>query len=75
MTWQPIETAPRDGTRVLLIIDRRCEIGSYDITETLHNGLPTSRREGWNIGRPLWSSFIEPVAWMHLPAVPKLALA
>jgi hypothetical protein len=59
--WQPIETAPRDGTRLLLWLPewKRSEIGSW---------LSCSRMLGW------WSVQAKPVAptlWQPLPDSPK----
>lgn len=40
MTWQPIETAPRDGTRVLLVShdNEHVRIGSWDRRRWIDDG-------------------------------------
>lgn len=66
--WQPIETAPRDGTRVLVwIADEQpghnvafAKVWFYD------NGTVGGGAEGYN-GR--WNL----THWTHLPAAPKEA--
>lgn len=62
MNWQPIETAPRDGTRVL----------GYELndpTDTCPYAVMRFRGEyGWvNAG---WTG-LEPTHWMPLPPPPE----
>ena len=58
--WMPIETAPKDGTRVLLVIDH----GQWG--DKVWTGLWA---DGWSVsyGKPLNS----PTHWMPLPAAPQ----
>lgn len=77
--WQPIETAPRDGTRVLLFQDgKRTEIGAWLDTSTEHEELV--RRDGkravyeivvdesgyWDGAEEIFA----PTHWMPIPAPP-----
>lgn len=71
--WQPIETAPRDGTMVILA----------DLTEVAPNGSTISYEDRWVVAgsyqRNNWyNQFIEedgeeiyPSHWMPLPTAPK----
>ena len=66
--WQPIDTAPRDGTRVLLTIQygvrQRLEIGYW--------GRGLSRETGsWRFHRV--HNDDRPTHWMPLPAPPEPA--
>lgn len=61
MTWQPIETAPLDGTRVLLFREEFAEAMAV---------------AWWNAGTSDWIPvngvlFVGPTAWMPLPQPPK----
>lgn len=62
MEWQPIETAPKDGTKVLAVLNRR-----------IMDAFATPRNDGpaiWTFG--MWSGeHIQPTHWMPLPAAPK----
>jgi hypothetical protein len=70
--WQPIETAPRDGTKILVFtVHGEIEISDwYSIShfhyEEAENGLyrkvETCIDEGWNSNMP--------VCWMPLPPPP-----
>lgn len=60
--WQPIETAPKDGTRVLLVRDNQQVVAFYDMGDWVI--MPS--REG-NVG---WL-FTNPTHWMPLPALPE----
>lgn len=54
--WQPIETAPKDGTRLLLA----------NTTGKLADGVWSTRYEVWS-----WPYMMtEPTHWMPLPAKP-----
>lgn len=57
--WQPIDSAPRDGTRILCFYSFA---GGYDILEwdNEKNEWNDSRSGGWN-----------PTHWMQLPTPPK----
>ena len=55
MNWQPIETAPKDGTAVLLWDDVRFEVGLYDL------------RGGW-VDQDF--RVLYPSHWMPLPKTP-----
>jgi hypothetical protein len=80
MEWQPIDTAPRDGTEVLLFIpnaEPRIRIGHYVVTQKF-----TYDEHGKKVG-PItyWFSYersvrlrldIHPSHWMPLPEPPNL---
>ena len=56
--WQPIATAPRDGTRVLLTDGQCMNIGYWETCA----------------GVPHWWGFpfAAPTLWRHLPALPEM---
>jgi len=61
--WRPIETAPRDGTRVL----------GYQGSEGDHKGR-VALVWRWNDGKPFWSCAdypgLQPTRWLPLPPPP-----
>ncbi len=60
--WQPIETAPKDGTRVMLFrAGRKICLGGY-VTPSWALTL-----EGWKNSH---GNFFEPTHWMPLPLPP-----
>jgi hypothetical protein len=65
MTWQPIETAPKDGTRVLLA-NRRYRF--VDAGHYWRNANKRHPRKRW-----VWNGWPrhEPTHWQPLPAPPK----
>lgn len=73
--WQHIDTAPKDGTRLLLFCrdyDPPFFVGNYNWTE-----LPTDHEDywaGWSFSEELISNHCEiepePTHWMPLPAAP-----
>lgn len=73
--WQPIDTVPADGTRVLLYDPRR---GSREGNRPAgHNfGMWTwrvfSKRKAWWTGHE-FSDRYDPTHWMHLPPPPPSA--
>lgn len=64
MEWQPIETAPKDGTEVLCFSDDLGIFVAY-IDDHNHNQKPK-----WSTGFGEKSE-IDPTHWMPLPAPPK----
>lgn len=67
--WQPIETAPRDGTNVLLWNGYHMEVASWGYTN------PWKHREDWCVGQCFgdynsYSTADEPTHWHPLPAEP-----
>jgi hypothetical protein len=75
--WQPIETAPKNGTDILLFYpcyNRKIWIGSYNKNQHFRNGKLESESEGWSIEKPLLSSLksCNPTHWMPLPSVPNV---
>ncbi|MGL5065191.1 MAG: hypothetical protein ACRC62_34915 [Microcoleus sp.] len=69
--WHPIDTAPTDGTRVLL----RCLDGEPD-DRSAHRSVSIGRwdrHEVFGVPSPDWyddsGSYLEPDGWMPLPAV------
>ena len=75
--WNPIATAPKDGTDVLLWypdLKQAVRIGSYNVTETIRNGKPSYKSEGWSSDVDLWglgNKKHEPSHWMVLPGPPQ----
>ena len=62
MEWQPIETAPKDGTSVIIFVDGLQIVAFWGCT-------------GWELNAPLFELFYpeiygEPTHWMPLPAPP-----
>lgn len=65
--WQPIETAPRDGTRLLLWWNERAMISFWADRVGFKGWQPVSG-EVLNVGnRAMWN----PTHWMPLPEPPK----
>lgn len=60
MDWQPIETAPKDGTEVLLLAERRIANGSWNHGGAFHT--PHWMSHGTNMHRP--------THWQPLPSTP-----
>jgi hypothetical protein len=68
--WQPIETAPKDGTRILLF-DPSDDDG--ESVKLGHFVLPVYRAQGsggWLCNRADWMALHEPSHWMPLPETP-----
>lgn len=69
--WQPIDTAPKDGTRILLAyarLDRNILIGKYFDREEFEFGKSKGKRQGW-ISETMIHAFVDgdPTHWMPLP--------
>lgn len=67
--WRPIETAPRDGTEILVFEPAKGEYGSQYIA------VVSFKEQGWN--GPKWYETLneehtvdEPTHWMPLPKPP-----
>lgn len=58
-TWQPIESAPKDGTRVMVSSRTTVDAAQW-----------SDRRDAWMIS-PDWST--DPTHWMPLPPAPETA--
>ena len=66
-SWQPIDTAPKDGTRVLLCFIEPSIGADYEVGIYVPNhGYPVWRAAG---------TFVEPVAWMPIPNMPNAKLS
>jgi hypothetical protein len=74
MDWQPIETAPKDGTYVLLSGDGHVSVGKWeeDSGRTLIAGDPPywSPYDHSYWDRLIDDSWFAPTHWMPLPAPP-----
>jgi hypothetical protein len=73
--WQTIETAPHDGTSVLLFfpdLKQKIRLGSYEISEHLSHGKSIYRHEWWSGGPQMFlgENIPEPTHWMPLPPEP-----
>lgn len=73
--WQPIETAPRDGSRILLYGDGEIEIARYVERDTFF-GNRKGRDSFWEInvesssGFNYHNDFFDPTDWQPLPDFP-----
>lgn len=63
MDWMPIETAPKDGTRILTYSPRAAKLGFSTIRINLWN---KSMGCWWHTNTNHWP----PTHWMPLPAPP-----
>ena len=74
--WQPIETAPKDGTEVLLAYPKGYVlIGRYVDKVQMEFGKVIREDQYWETGRMWIPSFgpePQPTHWMPLPAAPKI---
>lgn len=67
--WQPIETAPLDGTELLLWVpDDSCCLGTYVDFETL-GGAPNGYHSGW-YDNMTGHVELHPTHWMARPLAP-----
>jgi hypothetical protein len=70
--WQPIETAPKDGTRVLIVTERGTIVIAGWADEASFSGCQAG--PGWQVFdvEDCWYSWAEksPTHWMTLPAPP-----
>lgn len=71
--WRPMETAPKDGTDILLVHDKSIQVGGWG---------GVSGHSGWIIGEDSSSPetdylvfFDEPTHWRPLPEPPAIAKA
>jgi hypothetical protein len=68
--WQPIETAPRDGTPVVLLWGSgSIHSGHFAHTQHYENGKLTREAEHWT-GNPWFSTGSTPTHWMPRPPEP-----
>jgi len=61
MDWQPIATAPKDGTIVLVVRRTTVTMAAWGGTK------PPCWKEGSKLGRSLWG---QPSHWQPLPEPP-----
>ena len=69
--WQPIETAPKDGTTVLLYCQGSFLPGPAPFMQAgawgfWHSGNPNHQRDCWIADEP-----VDPTHWMPLPEPPE----
>jgi len=74
MEWQPIETAPKDGSSILVYPptwgSKACSIASFEDDKYANKPRPYWRRDD-DLGRSTISRGIPPTHWMPLPEPPK----
>lgn len=73
MEWRKIETAPRDGTSVLLFIDGLGEDFDQIVVGHWKRGrdYQGNPRDSWVPTHEGWSTLYLATHWMALPASPK----
>lgn len=77
--WQPIETAPKDGTTVLLAYKDELLIGWYQDEQRIRHGQvisSTKKWTGYGVFDRIYPSTSEPppepTHWMPLPKPPEV---
>lgn len=68
MTWQPIETAPKDGTVVFLWRNGRPAIGKWNTKKYAKNPKPYWDGSDARVWGVRWATSVAPTHWM--PIVP-----
>ena len=75
MTWYSIETAPKDGTDILLFLPghkQKISIGRYILSERYEHGVLEHRYERWHVGAYIFGDDCPtPTHWMPLPSGPE----
>lgn len=77
MKWMPIETAPKDGTHILLYGPREWdEMGRIDIGPIVgswyQDPLGIEKYDGWfTVTSNPYSDRVQPTHWMPLPPPPE----
>lgn len=63
--WRPIETAPKDGTWIMLVVGNGVRFGCYGPKESRHG---VNYGDDWGWGRS-WDNRFDtaPTHWMPLP--------
>lgn len=75
--WQPIKTAPKDGTAVWIVINGQPYIGYYDPPNYFGPGqwfAKASFRRRRDMSDDIYGTYahgVEPTHWMPLPEPPK----
>ena len=71
--WKPIESAPKDGTGVLLFCPRLgvCAPGRWDTDKHAKKPRPYWTHWGERIWGTLWIRDDQPTHWQPLPAPPQ----
>jgi len=73
--WQPIETAPKDGTRVLLWTHDRVDIGCFDESKHYRNGKLAFHSARWvtstSTATRCGADETPPTDWAPLPDGPE----
>lgn len=74
-TWQPMDSAPKDGREVVLIGHLSERGGPTSIRACVsryrHSGADFPYIEGWPYFSPGYTDRFRPVAWMPLPSPPR----
>jgi hypothetical protein len=65
LAWRPIETAPKDGTYVLTLLNGRPAFGYYADLVIYRYGEMSSSSQGWRFGMNGREG--EPTHWLPLP--------
>lgn len=69
MDWQPIETAPKDGRKILLSFDGSVTVGYWDINEYNKKPKPFwNHSEHWR--GVAWTRACQPKYWMQIKEPP-----
>ena len=71
--WQPIETAPKDGSNILLLRGGRCVVGYWDTDKYAKRPKPYWSHDCERIFGTREAKSNPPSHWMPLPAAPTLA--
>ncbi len=71
--WQPIETAPRDGTEVLILRDGRLALGWWSDDPYRPEPVPFWHGTDVHDYGKKWAQKTQPTHWMPLPAAPSPA--
>jgi hypothetical protein len=73
--WQKMETAPKDGTEFLMVLERRVVIGKwYDLTDNKYYDWSCDVHKGWCWewdGHSGDCDTVQPTHWMPLPKPPE----